>query len=211
MYPPVPYIPSAIGIRIGRLFGASAFMLVLLARLAELAAFVAIVALAVRRLPTRGWVLAVVALMPVAIFQASTVSADAITNALALLVIADALALDGPTRRPRARALLIETVCATIALALCKQPYILAAGLLLLPAWRHRRQIGATIVGTFAVGGVLALAWTHWANDHYLAPDFLPPSLGGHANYANNNVQPPAQIRYLRGHPFAFTGAVGAW
>jgi len=208
VYPPVPYLPSALGIRIGRLFGLSAFMLVLLARLFELAAFVAIVGLAIRRLPSRAWVLAVVALMPVAVFQASTVSADAITNALALLVVADALALTAQPVDRVPRALLIETVCATIALALCKQPYILAAGMLLLPAWRHRRQIGATIVGTFAVGGVLALAWTRWANDHYLAPDFLPPSLGGHANYANNNVQPSAQIRYLRGHPFAFTGAI---
>ena len=104
---------------------------------------------------------------------------------------------------------MIETVLATVGLALCKQPYILAAGLLLLPAWRHRRQIGAAIVATFAVSGVLALAWAHWANDHYLAPDFLPPSLGGHANYANNNVQPKDQLAYLRGHPFAFAGAVG--
>ena len=208
VYPPVPYLPSAIGIRIGRLFGASAFMLVLLARLAQVAAFVTLVALAIRRLPTRAWVLAVVALMPVAVFQASTVSADAITNALALLVVAEALALTAQPVGRVPRVLLIETVCATIALALCKQPYILAAGMLLLPAWRHRRQIGAAMAGTFAVGGVLALAWTRWADDHYLAPDFLPPSLGGHANYANNNVQPSAQIRYLRGHPFAFTGAV---
>ena len=42
VYPPVPYIPSAIGIRVGRLFGASPFVLVLLARLAELAAFIAL-------------------------------------------------------------------------------------------------------------------------------------------------------------------------
>lgn len=208
VYPPVPYLPSAIGIRIGRLFGGSAFMLVLLARLAELAAFAAIVGLAIRRLPSRAWVLAIVALMPVGVFQASTVSADGITNALALLVIADALALTARPVDRVPRGLLIETACAMIALALCKQPYILAAGMLVLPAWRHRRQIGAAIAGTFAIGGVLALAWTHWADDHYLAPDFLPPSLGGHANYANNNVQPAAQIRYLRGHPFAFTGAV---
>ena len=53
VYPPVPYLPSAIGIRIGRLFGASPFILVLLARLADLAAFIALVALAIRRLPDR--------------------------------------------------------------------------------------------------------------------------------------------------------------
>ena len=209
VYPPVPYVPSAIGIRIGRLFGGSAFVLVLLARLASLAAFIAIVALAIRRLPTRAWVLAVLALTPVALFQAATVSADAITTALALLVVADAIALLACPPDSVPRALLIETVVAVLALAGSKQPYFLAAALLLFPAWRHRRAIGGVVVGALAAGGVLALAWAHWANDHYLAPDFLPASLGGHANYANNNVQPSKQIAYVRGHPFAFVRAVG--
>jgi uncharacterized membrane protein len=211
VYPPVPYVPSAVGIRIGRLFGASAFVLVLLARLAQLAAFVALVGLAVRRLPTRAWILAVVALMPVAIFQASTVSADAITNALALLVVADALALTSQPIDRVPTGLVVETALATIALALCKQPYILAAGLLLVPMWRHRRQIGATLLATFVIGAGLALAWTHWANRHYITPDDTAGwrKLSGHANYyLDNNVQPSAQLRYVRGHPFAFTGAV---
>jgi len=208
VYPPVPYIPAAIGIRIGRGLGVSAFVLILLARLGELAAFIALVALAVRRLPSRAWILAVVALMPVALFQAATVSADAITNALALLVIADAFALTAQPVDRVPRGLLVETILATIGLALCKQPYLLVVALLVIPAWRHRRQIGAALAVTVAVGGGLALAWTRWANDHYIAPDFLPPSLGGHANYANNNVQPARQLSYLRSHPFAFTGAV---
>ncbi len=146
--------------------------------------------------------------MPVALFQAATVSADGITNALALLVIADAFALTAQPVDRVPRGLLIETILATIGLALCKQPYLLVAALLVVPAWRHRRQIGAALAVTVAVGGGLALAWTRWADDHYIAPDFLPPSLGGHANYANNNVQPSEQLSYLRGHPFAFTGAV---
>jgi uncharacterized membrane protein len=209
VYPPVPYLPSAIGIRIGRLFGASPFMLVLLARLADLAAFIALGALAIRRLPTRSWVLAILALTPVMIFQAATVSADVVTTALALVVIADALALMARPVGDVPRALLVETAIVTLALALSKQPYFLAAALLLVPAWRHRHAIAGVIVGALAIGGGLALAWTHWANDHYLAPNFLPPSLGGHANYANNDVDTPKQIAYLKGDPFAFVRAVG--
>jgi uncharacterized membrane protein len=209
VYPPVPYVPSAIGIRIGRLFGASPFLLVLLARLADLAAFIALAALAIRRLPTRAWILAILALTPVMVFQAATVSADVLTTALALVVIADALALMARPVDDVPSALLVETVLVTLALALSKQPYFLAAALLLLPAWRHRRSIGAILVGTLAVGSGIAVAWTHWANDHYLAPDFLPPSIGGHVNYANNNVQPKPQLAYLQHHPFAFVSAVG--
>jgi uncharacterized membrane protein len=209
VYPPVPYVPSAIGIRVGRLFGASPFILVLLARLADLAAFVALVVLAIRRLPTRAWVLAILALTPVALFQAAAVSADAITTALALVVVADALALMARPPNDVSRTLLIETVVVTLALALSKQPYFLAAALLVLPAWRHRRSIGAALGATLAVGGVLALSWARWANDHYLAPNFLPPRFGTEPNYANNNVQPSAQTRYLRSHPFKFVSAVG--
>src|SRR4029078_8669128 len=137
-------------------------MLILLGRLGELAAFIALVALAVRRLPSRAWILAVVALMPVALFQAATVSSDAITNALALLVIADALALTVQPVDRVPRGLLIETILATIGLALCKQPYLLVGALLVIPAWRHRRQIGAALAVTLVVGGGLALAWTRW-------------------------------------------------
>jgi uncharacterized membrane protein len=209
VYPPVPYVPSAIGIRVGRLFGGSAFVLVLLARLASLAAFIAIIALAIRRLPTRAWVLAILALTPVALFQAAAVSADAITTALALLVVADAIALMARPPDAVPRGLLIETIVAVLALAGSKQPYFLAAALLLLPAWRHRRAIGVAVIGALAVGSGVALAWAHWANDHYLPPDFLPASLGGHANYANHDVHPSKQIAYLRGHPFAFVRAVG--
>ncbi len=209
VYPPAPYIPSAIGIRIGRLFGASPFVLVLLARLASLAAFIALVALAIRRLPTRAWVLAIVALTPVALFQAAAVSADAITTAFALVVVANAIALMARPPNDVPRALLVETVLATLALALSKQPYFLATVLLLLPAWRHRRAIGGVIVGAMAVGGVIVLSWARWANDHYIAPNFLPPAFGNAPNYANNSVEPSEQMSYLRGNPFAFVRAAG--
>jgi uncharacterized membrane protein len=105
--------------------------------------------------------------------------------------------------------LLVETILATVALSLSKQPYVLAAALLLVPAWKHRRAIAAPIVAALVVSAGLALGWAHWANNHYLAPDFLPPALGGQPNYANNNVQPSAQIKRLRHDPFAFVGIVG--
>ena len=136
-------------------------------------------------------------------------SADAITTAFALVVVADAFALMACPIGDVPKTLLIETVLATLALSLSKQPYFLAAALLLVPAWRHRRSIGAAIIGALAVSSVLALSWAHWANDHYLAPNFLPPRFGSERNYANNNVQPSAQTTYLRSHPFAFVRAVG--
>jgi uncharacterized membrane protein len=154
-------------------------------------------------------VLAILTLTPVALFQAAAVSADAITTAFALLVVADAIALMARPPNDVPRALLIETVLATLALALSKQPYFLTAALLFLPAWRHRRAIGGVIVGAMAVGGIVVLSWARWANSHYIAPNFLPPAFGNEPNYANNNVEPSEQMSYLRGHPFAFLRAAG--
>ena len=66
-----------------------------------LAVYVAIVAFAIRRSPRGRWALCAVALIPVAVFQsASSLSPDAFTNAVALLVVSSALrALDPPDGR----------------------------------------------------------------------------------------------------------------
>ena len=56
-YGPGAYIPAAVGSDAGRLFGGSALVLVYLARLFQLLAYVAIVTLAVRRLPSHRWVM----------------------------------------------------------------------------------------------------------------------------------------------------------
>ncbi len=65
----------------------------LLARLAGLGAYIGLVALAIRRLPQRKWVLATLGLAPIVIFQAATVTADTVTVALAVLLLAEALRL----------------------------------------------------------------------------------------------------------------------
>ncbi len=90
------------------------------------------------------WVLAILALTPVVVFQAATVSADVVTTALALVVIADALALDGPPRRRRtARLLDRDGARHARARTVRSSRTSSSAALLLLPAWRHRRSIGA--------------------------------------------------------------------
>lgn len=209
VYPPVPYLPSALALRAGRTFGLSTLALVLLARLADLAAFVAIVGLAIRRLPGRRWSLAALSLLPVVVFQAATVSADAITAALAMLVAAYAVALNERPRGEVGRRKLAECAVATVALALAKQPYVLVAALLVVPAWRHRGRVGAALGAALASAAALATAWSVWAAARHVPQDFAPAYLDRSGNYAYRNVDPGAQFEFVRAHPWSFLAAIG--
>jgi len=75
VYAPVPYIPSAAAIRAARATGLSVLATLWLARFAGLFTYIAIVAWAIVRIPRWRNVLAIVALMPVCVFQAAMVSA----------------------------------------------------------------------------------------------------------------------------------------
>ncbi|UFS94743.1 DUF2142 domain-containing protein [Nocardia huaxiensis] len=137
-YSPVPYLPQAAGIRIAEALDLSVGGTVLATRWAGLLAYLAIVGFAVRML--RGhriqWLALTVAVLPIAVFQAGTVTADTVTNALALLVsavIVKALFLGDRLSKPET----VAALAATILLPVCKPTYVLLAMLtVLIPARR---------------------------------------------------------------------------
>ncbi|MBF6328553.1 DUF2142 domain-containing protein [Nocardia transvalensis] len=139
-YSPVPYVPAAVGIRLAQALDLSVGATVELTRLAGLVAYLAVVAFALRAL--RGyrvqWLAFTVAVLPIALFQAGTVTADTLTNALAILVsclLVKGLFLRAELTRWETAAAL----AATIALPLSKPTYVLLAMLVvLIPARQYR-------------------------------------------------------------------------
>ncbi|WP_433729802.1 DUF2142 domain-containing protein [Nocardia sp. CA-129566] len=132
-YSPVPYIPAAIGIRLAELFGLNVGAMMLLTRLAGLAVYLALVGFGLYALRAHRvqWLAFTVAVLPIAVFQAGTVTADTLTNALAILVSAllvKALFLGGGLGRVETAALL----AATVALPVSKPTYVLLAMLVVL-------------------------------------------------------------------------------
>ncbi len=157
-YDPVPYIPAAIAIRIGRWFGASTLELLYLARFAGLSVYVLLAALAVARCRRAQWLIAVLALLPVAMFGAATVTIDGITYALALLVVALALRgwLDHERWRRRDT---VVAVAASLALGAAKPPYVLLA-LTLVVALRWRAGLSRIAInGGAAAALAVSLVW----------------------------------------------------
>lgn len=92
VYSPLLLLPQAVVLRyLGRKFDWPALPVFYATRWAGLLSYLALAWLAVRLIPFGKWTLAIAASVPVAILQASTISADAISNGAALLMIAGAL------------------------------------------------------------------------------------------------------------------------
>ena len=92
-YTAVPYLAAAAVVAAGRLLVLPPLALLYLARLGNLAAALALSWTAVRLAPVQRWLLALLALTPMAMFERSSASADALTNALPLLLLSCILSL----------------------------------------------------------------------------------------------------------------------
>lgn len=138
-YSPVAYVPAALGIRIAEATGLDVNGMVLATRLAGLLAYLVLVGFALRAL--RGfriqWLAFTVAVLPIAIFQAGTVTADTITNALAILVsclLVKGVFLDSRLTKTE----VVAALATTLALPLSKPTYVILAMLVvLIPARQY--------------------------------------------------------------------------
>lgn len=78
-YSPIPYAGASAGIGVSRLLHFPVLVSLYAARLGNLVAWIILVACAIAFVPKRKWVLVVLGLIPMAIFQAATLNADAVT------------------------------------------------------------------------------------------------------------------------------------
>ena len=193
LYSPLAYLPQALGIGLGRALGAAPVALVWLGRAANLLFYALAVAAALRLAPAHRVVFALLALTPMALFEAASLAADGAANALAFLFAAAVLRA-ADTGRPTLVARQIAGLALLAsALALTKQAYApLAAAALAIPAPRFasRRE---RALGLAAIVGCAALAAGLW---------FL--ALRGLTLQPLTFVADPgAQLRFLAAHPLA--------
>lgn len=137
LYTPVPYLPQAAGIAAARWLGAPALGLLYAARTANLLVSTALIAVGLRRLPSYRWLIAMIALTPMALFQRASASADALTMAVAFLLAGTVARLAwGEEARAGWGEVAVLAACAA-ALCLTKPVYApLAFLVLLIPAAR---------------------------------------------------------------------------
>ena len=178
LFVPVSYLPQAAGVLMARWLGAPALGLLYAARVANLLAATFLIAFALRRLPAYPWLLAMLALTPMALFLRSSASPDGLSTAAAFLLAGTVARLtwgeeeQGRWSRIGDMALLIA--CSAV-LCLAKPVYLpLAAVVLLIPSARlpgGRRGAVLLLQGTVtAAAFTLALA-TAGAVDVSIRPD----------------------------------------
>jgi uncharacterized membrane protein len=93
LYSPLGYLPQTAGVLIGRFAGGAPLVMMYLGRLLNLMAWLLLVYWAIKITPIHKWFLAVLALMPMSIFLAPTLSVDAMTNGVSFLLLAMVLYL----------------------------------------------------------------------------------------------------------------------
>ena len=163
-YSPVPYLPSVVGLRIAESAGGSVGLAIDLMRICDLLCYTAIIwfALLALRETRFKWVVFVAALIPIGVFQAGNITADTLTNGLAILF--GALFVKATFLRARLsgwQSFLL--VASAVLLPITKPTYLLLALLLLFtPAGQLALRRGARLLILAAtVVGVLAFgAWT---------------------------------------------------
>ena len=123
-----PYIPSAIGVYIGKIFELSWLDMTYLARITNLLVWLFLSYLAIRFIPIGKWLLCLIALSPMSIFQAASISIDSLTNGLSFLLIALILKFIFEKQR----IVLAGILTVSIFLAFTKIPYLILLSLMLL-------------------------------------------------------------------------------
>jgi hypothetical protein len=157
-YPPLGYVPQALGIALARSLTSSVLLQLYAARIANVAAWLALVWVALRTTPYFALAFAVLALSPLSVFVAATCAVDGTTNGLAFLWTAWVVRL--ATSATPARPPLVLLGVLAVALALLKLAYVpLVLLLLAVPSARlggARRRL--LVVGAMLLASAAALA-----------------------------------------------------
>lgn len=199
LHAPIPYLPQAAGIALGNVFNLSPLLLMYAGRLGNLAAWSSLVFVAVRACPLNPELLATLALMPMSLFLAASLSVDGLTNgmAFALVGLAVAAATEAPKtpkRSPNPGWLSLLAVL----LSLAKLAYFPLALLLLAipPArWGSRRRYWLGVAGTCLASGLAVAGWSAVVARIYVS---LHPEL-----------EPTTQIQLVLANPLGFVATLG--
>ena len=209
-YPPIFYLPAALGLAIARLSRMQPLDALTLARLSN-AAFYASGGTLALGLAGRGRLLMLATLaLPMSLWLAAAIHPDApMLSCVAIVVALTGRAMTGDRQRAGGPALWISAVLLGCVIAM-KPPLVALAGLLLLPLRRADWTRRATAAGRLAAVGlalVLGLGWTAYAQ-HAAAIPFVRdglyqagPLFPGDPSTVFRTTDPAAQARTLLAHP----------
>ena len=193
-YSPVPYLVSAFAIDLGKLFNLAPLVLLYIGRLANMLVWVFLTYLAIKITPVHKWVFFMLALLPMTIFEAASLSADSFLLGISFLIIAILFkyAFDDNKKKIGIKEVYILGILLLL-VGLAKSNYILLLFLIfLIPARKFGSRKNRILVtgSLFVVVVAIVGIWNLIVNGLY-APIIPQVSISG-------------QIAYLLGDPFRF-------
>ena len=198
VYSPALLLPQAITMRyLGRQANLPALTVFYLCRFAGLISYLILVWLAIRLMPFGKWILLVLAVSPMALFQATTISTDAISNGIGFLFIAGCLSVAASKEIGwRECGYLILLIFLLFLAKLNLLPLVLLPFLLTPPS----KFIKKTIY-LFLLAAAVILFIVEVAGWNLITSTRLEPLLANEANLT-------AQLLYILGHPLIFFQAI---
>lgn len=194
VYTPVSYLPQVAGMLLGRLFDVSALQLMYLGRICNLLAWVVLVASAIRIVPAARWLMLCLALLPMGLYEAASLAADAVTNGLAFLLIAMTLRfrfIDRPLFFSEKFVYFFLTVLLMLS-KFAYLPMVLLTCLIQSEKFGGIRQYALFVVLLAMTSFAAVLTWLWYISDIHVA--FSP----------DNCADPAVQLQFILQRPFQY-------
>ena len=188
------YLPQAIGILLAKILDLNAIWMLWLGRLFNLLVYAGIVSFAIRKAPILKFPLLIVSILPLAIYQAASMSVDGMFSAFAILAFAYFLYF---YKTPKIKWIDLEIFYGAVILAgLLKSPFLALSLLIFLVPNDHFESKMQNIISKSMILVTLAigLAWSNYVNS------VLANSWRGEF-FAKKHVNSTEQINYLVSNP----------
>lgn len=149
------YVPQALGIALGRIFGLSLLLTMMLGRFFSLLAYTALTYLAVKKIPFGKVSLMMIGILPISLQQAASMSYDGMINGIALLYIAYNIHMFYNEERITAGDIAVIALTGSLIAAVKGGAYLPLCFLPLMLLWTRKdlpkkeRGFGAALTGLF--------------------------------------------------------------
>ena len=193
--PFIGYLPQAFGIAIAKLLDLNVIWMLWFARICNLLFYAGVISLAIKKTPVLKIPLMVIACMPISIYQAASVSIDAMIISLGLLVISYFIYMCYAKEKSiTGKEIAIFTVIC-ILLGLCKLTYLAFIFLLLLVPFKNYEKDTKSILPILFISIIVA------AGVGFLWSRYSTPTLVHSWRGSRNLVNSTAHIEYLKNNP----------
>ena len=193
VYAPPLLLPQALAMRLGRSMGMPLLFVLYGCRFAGLLSYLILVWLALRWIPFGKWILFVLAVSPMALFQAATITPDAISNGIGFLFIAGTLNVAEKKEISWREFGTLVLLIFLLFLGKVNLIVLILLPFLLIPSERlTQKRIYFILLGTTAI--LFLIEVVGW---NLVATKYSDALLA-------NNADAGAQLRYILEHPIVF-------